>query len=330
MKRATLAMAWIAALFLARPDHVAAREPGRPWRIGFLSTRAKPADPSRDYHDGLARGLRELGYVEGKHLTIDWRFADGKTERYPELLKELLSIPVDILVTDGTPSTLAAQKATKSIPIVFGGAGDPVGNGLVASLARPGGNTTGVALLSNSSSSKQLEMLRAMVPRLSRVAVILNPENPYSGIGLEAVKKAARELKLEVLPVEVRDRKDLEQVFETMQRQKANAFIYLPDSVLAGFRASIAELEGRHRIPGMAAGALFPEAGGLLSYGQNLWENFRRAAVYVHKIMNGANPGELPVEQPMKLELVINRRKAKALGLEIPAELAVLADRIID
>ncbi len=309
---------------------IEAQQKDRVWRVGFLSSRARPENPELDYHIGLPRGLKELGYIEGKNLVIEWRYAEGKYERFPELARDLLAIPVDVLVTDGTPSTLAAKKATKTVPIVFGSAGDPVANGLVESLARPGANVTGVALLSGDTSSKQLEMLGAMIPRLSRVAVLLNPGNPFARVGLDRIQRAAASMQVEIIPFEIRSREDIERAIPAMIKEKDGAFLYLPDSFFFQQRALMAQLALRHRIPSMGPAGTFPQAGALMSYGQNMEENYCRAAYYVHKLLNGATPAEIPVEQPTKLELIINKKTASGLGLTIPPELLVLADKVIE
>lgn len=320
----------VGAGLVALPLEALAQRITRVWHVGFLSSRGHPGSPELDYHVGLPRGLKELGYVEGKDLVIDWRFADGKYERFAELLAELIRIPVDVLVTDGTPTTLAAQKATKTIPIVFGSAADPVGNGLVQSLSRPGGNTTGVSLLGTEASIKQVEMLAAVLPKLSRVGVLFNPDNPSATQIMKSLQGASELKKLTQVPVEARTRQAIGAAFALMEKERVGAFLYLPDSFLAEHRPLIAELSIGHRIPGIAAGVGFPMAGGLMSYGQNLESNYRRAAAYVDKILKGTSPADLPVEQPTKFELVLNRRTAKTLGIEFPAELLLLADRVIE
>jgi putative ABC transport system substrate-binding protein len=312
------------------PGGSLAQHKERIWRVGFVSSRGRPADPQADYHIGLPRGLTDLGYVEGRNLVIEWRFADGKYERFPSLVQELIEIPVDVIVTDGTPSTMAAQKATKKIPIVFGSAGDPVGNGLVQTLARPGGNTTGIALLSNDTSVKQLEFLHAMIPGLKRVAVLSNPGNPYAAQGMKRVQAAGEVTRIELLPLEVRSKEDIERAFQEMTRLGAGAFLYLPDSFFFQQRHYMAQVAAHKRIPAMGPGSPFPEAGALMSYGQNMEDNYRLAATYVDKILKGAKPSELPVQQPTKLELVINKKTATLLGLKIPDELLLLAEKVIE
>jgi putative ABC transport system substrate-binding protein len=330
MTTRSLSLAFLGAALLALSGETLAQQKEKVWRVGFLSSRTRPETPESDYHIGLPRGLRDLGYVEGRNLVIEWRFADGKYERFPELLAELIRIPVDVLVTDGTPTTLAAQKATKTIPIVFGSAGDPVGNGLVQSLSRPGGNTTGVSLLSDNTSVKQIEMLASMVPGLSRVAVLMNPDNPSADKILKGIQAAMQVTKVEILPFQARTREEIEKAIVSMVKQRAGAIIFLPDSFLYQHRSFMADLALKHRLPLASAGGAVPMVGGLLGYGQNLEGNYRRAATFVDKILKGANPADLPVEQPTKLDLTINRKTAKALGLTIPPELLVLADKVIE
>ena len=323
-------VAGLCASLLALSPDALAQEKGRVWRVGFLSSRGRPASPELDYHVGFPRGLRELGYVEGKSIVIEWRFADGKYERFPDLLAELIRIPVDVIVTDGTPTTLAAQKSTRTIPIVFGSAADPVGNGLVRSLARPGANTTGISLLGTEAAVKQIEMLVSTVPKLSRIGVLFNPDNPSAAQIMRGLQGTPELAKLTLLPLAVRTREAIEDAFPLMVRERAGAVVYLPDSFLAELRPLMVELALKHRIPGAAAGIGFSAAGGLMSYGQNLENNYRRAATYVDKILKGAKPGDLPVEQPTKFDLVLNRKTAKALGLEFPPELLLLADKVIE
>lgn len=315
---------------LAAPLVAFAQKPGRVWRVGFLAARRRPESLDTDFYGEVPRGLRELGYVEGKNLVIEWRFADGRNERLPGLAAELVRLNVDVIVTDGTPGTLAAQKATRKIPIVFGGAGDPVGNGLVRSLARPGGNTTGLALLAGDTGSKQVEMLSRMVPRLFRVAAFWNPTNPLNLPVLKNVQAAADTTKVKLLPVEVRSEQEIENAFSLLARERAEALILLLDPFFIQQRRQIAELATMHRLPSIAGFREYVEAGGLMSYGQSRTAYYHRVATYIDKIFKGANPGDLPVEQSMTLELILNRRTAKALGLTIPPDLLVLADKVIE
>ena len=273
--------------------------------------------------------MRELGYVEGKNLAVEWRFADGKNERLPGLATELVQLKVDFILTAGEPPTGAAQKATTTIPIVMGNSIDPVGSGFVASLARPGGNITGLSSLLGDLGPKHFEMLRSMVPRLSRVAVLMNPTNPGHAMILKSVQTAAQKSGAKLLPVQARNPQEIESAFSTMARENAEAVIVANDGVFAQDQRRIAELAAQHRLPSVTLRREYAEAGGLMSYGPSFLDQYRRAASYVDKILKGAKPADLPVEQPTKFELVINGKTAKALGLKIPQSLMISADKVI-
>ncbi len=274
--------------------------------------------------------MRELGYVEGKNLVIEWRFAEGKAERLPGLAADLLRLKVDVFVTQGSPAASAAQKATATIPIVMGSAGDPVGGGLVKSLARPGGNITEFSNLNVDIGPKRLEMLLSMVPKLSRVAILLSPTNPGHATNLKTVQAAAQTSGVKILPVEARTPQEIENAFSTMTREHAGAVIVAADALFTQQVRQIAELAAKHRLPSISTFREYAEAGGLMTYGSNLTDQYRRAATYVDKIFKGAKPGDLPVEQPTKFELIINGKTAKALGLKIPQSLLISADRVIE
>ena len=321
----------LGASLLGLPLDALAQPKDRVWRVGFLWGRAHLEPTAADYYDEVPKGLRDLGYVEGKNLVIERRYAEGKYERLPELAAELVHLGVDVIVTEGTAGVLGAQKATRTVPIVFGSAGDPVGNGLVQSLARPGGNTTGISLLAGDSIvAKQLEMLSSLVPRLTKAAALFNPNNPYSLIVLKSLDAVSRPMKIQIQKVEARTAQEIEGGFTEMTKQGAGAFIIVSDAVLLQQRCQIAALAAKHRIPGMGQGRPYFDCGGLIVYGSNQFENFRRAAAMVDKILKGAKPGEIPVEQPTKLELLLNRRAARALGLEFPPEILLLADKVIE
>ena len=301
------------------------------WRVGVLASVRRPYNVQQDEHYGqIVLGLRELGYVEGKNLVIEWRFADGRYERFPELANELVGLGVAVIVTDGTPPTLAALKATKIVPIVFASAGDPVGNGLVKTLTHPGGNATGISLITTDTAAKQLEILLSLAISPARIGLLLNPANPLSAVSLRAFQAAASTRNIPLVPAEIRSEGDIENALSAMTTRGASAFILTRDRVFYQERRLFADLALHHRLPSMGSDRYYPAAGGLMSYGQNLAENFRRATVYVDKILKGANPADLPVEQPTTLELVINRKTAKALGLTIPPELLVLADKVVE
>jgi len=316
---------------LALPLAALAQKPGKVWRIGVLASRRGPGYSEWErYYVLVQRRLQELGYVEGKNVAFEWRFAAGDYARLPGFAEELVRLNVDIIVTDGSQGIRAAQGATKTIPIVFNGGADLVASGFVKSLARPGGNTTGVSLLLSDTTGKQLEILSRMVPKLSRLAILTNPANQVHVALLKGFRDAAATFGIEVLHFEARTPKEIEDAFPSVVRARAGALIWVVDSFLVQQQSRIAELAAKHRLPSMCGVIEYTEDGGLMGYGPDRRALWRRVAEYVDKILRGASPGEIPVEQPAKLDLAINRRVAKALGLEIPAELLVLADRVIE
>jgi putative ABC transport system substrate-binding protein len=273
------------------------------------------------------QGLRELGYVEGKNIAIEYRFADGMNDRLPELVAELVSLKVDIIVT--TPASPASKNVTKTIPIVFVGAGDPVGIGLVDSLARPGGNLTGLTILNPELSGKRLELLEEASPRITRVAFLFNPSNRTSQLILEETERAAKGLGIQIQSLEVRSLNDFDGVFAAAIRKRPHALFAAAQPIISTHRARILEFVSKNRLPAIFGSTEMVEAGGLMSYSPDLSEQFRRAAVYVDKILKGAKPADLPVEQPTKFEFVINLKTAKQIGLTIPPNLLARADRVI-
>jgi putative ABC transport system substrate-binding protein len=284
-----------------------------------------------DYTYGpLTQGLRELGYVIGKNLVIEWRSADGKYERLPELAGELVRLKVDVLAVNGTPASHAAQKATTSIPILMVNVADPVGAGLVNSLARPGGNRTGLSNMINELGPKILEMLRAIKPNVARIVVLWNPPNTSNVLMLKDIQAAAQKLGVIVHPIEASTAAAIASAFAMMARQNAEALVVLRDPFFQQERNQIVALAAKQRLPSIGTYAEFVEAGGLLAYGTNLGEINRRAATYIDKILKGAKPGDLPVEQPMRFDLVVNLKTAKALGLTMPPEIMVRATRVIE
>ena len=297
-------------------------------RIGFLG----PASASvfASWVEELRAGLRDLGYVEGKNILIEFRWADGKYERLPGLAAELVQLKVDVIVAATSPAVQAVQKATTNIPIIMVAAGDPVGSGFVASLSRPGGNITGLTNIAGDVSVKYLELLRTMVPKLSRVAALVNPGNPLHPVQLKNIQAAAKTTGVNVSPLQASTASQIEAAFGAVTRERAGALIVLPDPFFRTQARQIAELAAKNRLPTMFGIREFVEAGGLMSYGQNNSEHYRRAATYVDKILKGVKPSDLPVEQSTKLELVINMKTAKALGLSIPRELALRVDRVIE
>jgi putative ABC transport system substrate-binding protein len=306
----------------------AQQKPAKVARIGFLGATAASVYASRI--EGLRAGLRDLGYVEGKNLVLEFRWAEAKYERLPALAAELVQLKVDVIVAAGTPATKAAQRATTTIPIVMPLSADPVGAGFVASLTRPGGNITGLTDIAGDVSVKYLELLRVAVPNLSRVAVLVNPGNPQHPDFLKNIQAATKTAGVNVSPLQAGTASQIEAALGAMTRERAGGLIVLPDGLFLLQARQIAELATKNRLPTMFGVPEFVEAGGLMSYGQNSIERFRRAATYVDKILKGVKPADLPVEQPTKLELVINLRTVKAIGLTIPQELLLRADRVIE
>ena len=320
----------LGASVITAPFGSLAQQQTKIWRVGFLSQRNRPDSLDSDQYGAFPRGMRELGYVEGKNLMIEWRFADNDIGRLSALAEEFVRLKVDVIVAIGSAATSAAQKATVTIPIIMGSTGDPVGSGFVKNLARPGGNITGITNLITEVAPKYLEMLRSMLPRLSRVAVLLNPANSAHGAILKSVQSAAQRAGMTILPEEARAPEEIDSAFSRMARQNAGAVYVVQDSLFTQQRRQIVELEAKHRLPSITAPREHPEAGGLMSYGPNYADNYRRAATYVDKIFKGAKPADLPVEQPTKFELIINGKTAKALGLTIPQSLLISADKVIE
>ncbi|MBI3371493.1 MAG: ABC transporter substrate-binding protein [Betaproteobacteria bacterium] len=314
--------------FGTQPLHALAQQAGKVWRIGILSQSDRKAS---DIFDHFLRGLRELGYVEGKNLSVEWRFADNALERLPALAAELVALKPDALVSMANAGPLALQQATSTIPIVMTSpSGDPVASGLVKSLARPGGNITGLSTLNADLSQKRLELLRGIAPNLSPVAVLLHPASPASRAILDSLRAAAQGLGVTILPIEIHTLREIEDAFGVMARHKARAVIVSSDPLFSRHRIKLAELAVKNRLPSMTVDRLYAEAGCLVSYGTSLADSYHRAATYVDKILKGAKPADLPVEQPTTFELVINLKTAKALGLKIPQSLLVRADAVIE
>lgn len=274
--------------------------------------------------------MRELGHIEGRNLVIEWRFADGQFERLPDLAAELARMKVDVIVTHSTPATQALQRATSTVPIVFAVAVNPVGSGFAASLARPGGNITGLSVIDVDPSPKRLELLKTMLPALSRVAVLVNPGSSVHPAIVKSVQAAGRDAGISVVPVSARTPEEIERGFAAMSQARAGGAIIADDAFFRGRRQQIADLALKNRMPAIAPWREYVAAGGLMSYGQNIADSFRRAATYVDKILKGAKPGELPIEQPTRIHLAINRRTATALGLAIPQELLLRTDEVIE
>lgn len=302
-----------------------AQQQSKVWRVGFLSAGLRGPN-----HAEFQRAMRELGYVEGKNLAIEWRFAEGQYERLPALAVDLLNKRADVIVTDSTPATKAAQRATATIPIIMATIGDPVGSGFAATLARPGGNITGLSLATTDTSAKWLELLKIILPRSSRAAVLWNPGNPTGPVHLRNIQSAAQKFAVSVLPVDARSPDEIERAFVAMTQERPDAVIVLPDPLLNAQRRQIAALAIQHRLATITSTRILAEAGALVSYGQNYATYYRLAAIYVDKIFKGAKPSELPIQQPTIFELIINRKTAKALGQIIPQELLLRADAVIE
>ena len=313
------------ALAFAAPPGSFGQQQVKVRRVGFLSLSA--ASLNSPYANAFLKGMRELGYVEAKNLVVEWRFADGKLERLPGLAAELVQLNVDVIVAGGSPAISAAQKATSTIPIVMASAGDPVGSGFVKSLARPGGNITGLSVMSGDTGAKLLELLRSVVPKLSRVAM-LTPSTTYGAIS-KGVQAAAQKAGVKTLVAEASTAQEIENAFSMMVREKADAVIVGSPTTFAQERRQIAELALKYQMPSMFQDRVYVEVGGLISYGQKFTDSYERSATYVDKILKGVKSGDLPVEQPVSFELVVNLKTAKALGVTIPQTILLRADEVI-
>jgi putative ABC transport system substrate-binding protein len=317
----------LAGGLVAPPLSAEAQRAEKVYRVGILAT--YPVGPF--FTDPFVAALRDLGYVEGQNLVLDIRSADNIPERVPALAVELVRLNVDVIVTGGDGEVAAAQQATRIIPIVMAPSGDPVRAGYVASLARPGGNTTGVSFLSSAVSAKLLDVLKEALPKMSRVAVLWNSANPTKVFDFDETQRAAQALRLTVSSIEVQTTSGLETAFTAITRARPDALLIIVDQVLSpAVRPRIAEFAMKHHVPSIAGNSGYAAAGGLIGYGPTGIEVYRRAAGLVAKILKGANPADLPVEQPTKLELVINLKTAKTLRLTIPQSLLLRADQVIE
>jgi putative tryptophan/tyrosine transport system substrate-binding protein len=321
-------LAGTGAVLLASPLAADAQPAGKVPRIGFLRSTSPSDRPP--LLDAFRQGLRELGWVEGQNIVIDYRYAEGRFDRLPALAAELVRLKMDIIVASPTPAAAAAKNATETIPIVMISVGDPVGLGLIASLARPGGNVTGLSYSVGSGiSGKGLELLKETVPKIRRVAILSNPANPAHSLEVREVNVAARSLGVQLQLLEARGPNDFDGAFAAMAKERVGALLVVADSMFFLHRSRLADLAARSRLPAAYGLRENVEAGGLMSYGPSQRDLFRRSATYVDKILKGAKPGDLPVEQPTKFELVINLKTAKALGLTIPPSLLQRADEVI-
>jgi putative ABC transport system substrate-binding protein len=321
--------ALVALRLFAREAAQGARAAGdAPAVIGLLApfTRAD----TELWHRAFRQGLHDLGWVEGGNIRFEYRYADGQVDRLPELVAELINLKVDVIVTAVTPDALAAAKATKTIPIVMAATGDPVTTGLIASLARLGGNVTGLTQIQTDLSAKRLQLLKEIAPGISRIAALWNPQDAISSLARQEIESAARHLAVELHSLEVRSSDELTAAFASAADAHDDALMVLPSPIFVVNEQRIADFAEKHRLPSMFHLREFVQAGGLLAYGPDRADLFRRAASYVDKILKGANPADLPVEQPTKFQLVINLTTAKALGLEMPATLLAEADKLIE
>ena len=309
------------------PLAAGAQQAGKVYRMAFFSAGELIQPKTRSI---FVNGLRELGWIEGKNILFEGRFAKNRLERLPGLAAELVSLDVNVIVAFGTLAPLAAKRATTTIPIVMANAGDPLGTGLVASLARPGGNVTGLSLMAPDLGGKRLELLKELLPRLSSVAVVWNAANPYSARVFEETQRAAETLAIELQSLEVRSPDDFDGAFDTVRRKHTDALVAVEDPLTFSRLKQIAEFCADNRLPAVYGLREFAEAGGLMTYGASLGDLYRRAVGFVDKILRGAEPSDLPVEQPTKFELVVNLTTARALGLKIPETFLTRADDVIE
>jgi len=318
----TAAGALLAATFVTE-----AQQTGKIWRIGYLAVGARP--PDGELPGSLRQALQELGYIEGKNVTYAGRWAEAKRERLPALVAELVALKVDLIITQGSAAALACREATSTTPIVMTLSGDPVGVGLIASLARPGGNVTGITDDATPLSAKRLQLLKEAVPSASRIAVLWNAQDQAMTLRYREIDRAAHVLGVSVQPLGVREPDDFEHAFAVMDRERPDALFMVTDSLTNLNRKRVLDFAETHRIPAMYEYAPLVREGGLISYGPSFDDMFQRAAVYVDKILKGAKPSELPVEQPTRYYLVVNLKTSKELGLSIPQSLLLRADEVI-
>jgi putative tryptophan/tyrosine transport system substrate-binding protein len=327
MTRKTIIVVWLVALALASFHLAEGQQTTKIPRIGFLgnSTAALEANLIGPFREGL----RDLGYIEGKNIVIEWRWAEGKYERFPVLIAELIASKVELIVTAGTPATIALKKATTTLSLVMIAVGDPVGTGLIASLAHPGGNLTGLTSISPELDGKRLELLIEVVPKISQVAVLWNPTSPLQVVAERETQAAAHAMRIKVLSLGVQAEEKLDDAFATIRRERPGALLVLADRLFLHHRARIMDFATKQRLPGVHAYVELVEAGGLMSYGPSYAGMHRRAAYFVDRILKGTKPEDLPVEAPAKFELVINLKAAKQIGLTIPPSVLYRADKII-
>ena len=328
MNRRAFLCGSIATAFAA-PLAAEAQQAGKTARIGYLEFGS--AAPGTPFVEAFRRGLRELGWIEGQNIAIEVRYAEGRQDRLPAFAADLVRLKVDLIFASTTPAALAAKQATTTIPTVIGFVADPVGSGLVPRLAAPGGNITGWTHLAGVElNAKRLEILKEAVPEAARIAALWNPANPVHGPSLKVIQAAARTLKVQLHPVGVHDPHELPGAFSAMSQERVQALTVPPDGMFLAHQAQIIGLAAKHRIPAMYGVTEFAEPGGLMAYGVDLPEMYRRGALFVDRILKGAKPGDLPVAQATEFELVINLKTARALGLTIPPSLLLRADQVIE
>jgi putative ABC transport system substrate-binding protein len=325
--RKTLTRLSLGAMLLALSFSAEAQQPKKVFRIGYLSGASLSA--IRERIEAFRQALRELGYVEGKNVVIEWRWAEGKPDRLPDLAAELVRLKVDLIVSAGPAVTPHFKEATKTIPIVMAQDNDPVGNGFVASLARPGGNITGLATLARELSGKQQELLKEIIPKLSRVAVFGSSTQPGNSQTVKEIELAAEALKIKIQYLDILDLEDIEPAFRAARKGRADAVFVLVSTIFNSHRTQTVELALKSQLPAIFYSAEYVELGGLMAYGPSYTDLYRRVATYVDKILKGAKPADLPVEQPTKFELVINLKTAKQIGLTIPPNVLARADKVI-
>ena len=313
----------VALALLSAP--LPAATPGKVPRVGIL----RPGSPPDAYDEAFRQGLRELGYIEGQNIAFEYRWAEGRAEQLPDLAAELVRLNVDVLVATSSPGSSAAKQATATIPIVMVNVGDPVGIGLIHSLARPGGNITGLSLMTPELTGKRLELLKEVLPKVSRVAVLANPANPIDSVRWREAQTAGRALKVQLQRLEVRGPNEIDGAFAAAAKGRAGGLLVPTDSLFLTHRTEIVALAAKDRLPAMYGFAEWVRAGGLMAYGPSARDNYRRAATYVDKILKGTKPTDLPVEQPMRFELVVNMKTAKALGLTFPPSILIRTDQVI-
>src|SRR5215475_11360973 len=317
-------IAVVAYALVGRPFDLFAQQLSKTWRIGFIAHRYEK------FYDPLFSGLKELGYVEGQNLIVERRYAEGHAERFKDIAQELVKLNVDAIIVVTTPAGMAARDATMTVPIVHPAAIDPVGTGLIASLAHPGGNVTGLAVLNAETSAKRVQLLQEVIPGLSNGTVLWNSANPANSLAWRETEAAGRKLGVRLRSQEVRSPKDFEGAFAEMSEQRPEVLLVVQDALTLEYRKEIIDFALRNKLPSMFVGKEWVEEGGLLSYGDRLPERYRRAADLVDKVLRGTKPADIPVEQPTTFELVVNLKTAKALGLEILPMLLTRADEVIE